>query len=139
VGVPKPECIAVAKINAIENPKSAARFGVEGYPTIKLFKDGTEYMKYKGERDFASMHEWAKRHGPPSLLTVDSIEGLAELKARSVDVGMPLLLIALAPDADTFDAKVGADVVPKRQLSVWCLVSGVGWCMVYGVWCMVCS
>jgi thioredoxin 1 len=38
----------VVKVNADENPETAARYGVRGLPTLILFKGGKEYERIVG-------------------------------------------------------------------------------------------
>ena len=56
--------VKVAKIDATENKELAARFGVQGYPTIKFFpagpKDESSAIDYSGPRNEAGMAEWAR-------------------------------------------------------------------------------
>lgn len=46
--------VKVAKVDATENKELAARFGVQGYPTIKFFpvgsKDDSSAVDYNGAR-----------------------------------------------------------------------------------------
>jgi protein disulfide-isomerase A6 len=62
-----------------------SRFGVEGFPTIKAFEPpDTEGETYEGERDLASLREYAKTLGPGcSAVTKDMCDPseLAELEA----------------------------------------------------------
>ena len=56
--------IKVAKVDATENKELAARFGVQGYPTIKFFpigsKDDSSALDYNGQRSEGEMAEWAR-------------------------------------------------------------------------------
>ena len=56
--------VKVAKIDATENKELAARFGVQGYPTIKFFpsgsKDDSSAVDYNGPRTESGMADWAR-------------------------------------------------------------------------------
>jgi len=55
----KPREIIVAKIDGPSNPKADSRFGISGYPTLYLFKDGNMY-EYTGSRNADAMFRWLK-------------------------------------------------------------------------------
>ena len=56
--------IKVAKVDATENKELGARFGVQGYPTIKFFpagnKEDSAAVDYNGQRSEGEMAEWAR-------------------------------------------------------------------------------
>ena len=49
--------LRVAKVDATENTKSAADFGVRGYPTLFFFHNG-EKIDYTGQRNKEGMLNW---------------------------------------------------------------------------------
>jgi len=52
----------VAKVDCTVEKDLATRFGVKGFPTIKLFKDGqTEIVDYKGPRTLEGFTEFASK------------------------------------------------------------------------------
>eukprot|EP00301_Raphidiophrys_heterophryoidea_P011164 c1676_g1_i1.p1 GENE.c1676_g1_i1~~c1676_g1_i1.p1 ORF type:complete len:146 (+),score=47.93 c1676_g1_i1:54-491(+) len=44
--------VRIVKVDATENSQSAGKFGVSGYPTIKIFKDGQVHKDYDGPREW---------------------------------------------------------------------------------------
>jgi len=56
--------VKVAKVDATVHPRAAGRFGVNAYPTIKLFptepKSDNLVEDYNGNRDAASIVSWAQ-------------------------------------------------------------------------------
>mmetsp|Transcript_5943 Transcript_5943/g.8026 ORF Transcript_5943/g.8026 Transcript_5943/m.8026 type:complete len:147 (-) Transcript_5943:57-497(-) len=49
--------VAIAKVDATENMNKdlASRFGVTGYPSLKIFKDGEYFQDYNGGREWKDM------------------------------------------------------------------------------------
>merc|ERR1719369_2215563 len=65
--------IALAKLDATEEPKIAEQFEVRGYPTLKFFRNGKD-TEYNGGRTADTIVSWLeKKTGPPAktLATVD--------------------------------------------------------------------
>jgi protein disulfide-isomerase A6 len=56
--------VKVAKVDSTVHTRSAQRFGISGYPTIKFFPAGStrdsDMVDYGGARDAASLTSWAK-------------------------------------------------------------------------------
>lgn len=65
----------VAKVDATEQKKVAEEFGVQGFPTLKWFKNG-ESSDYQGGRTADAIVSWIlKKTGPPSLeVTCDALK-----------------------------------------------------------------
>lgn len=51
--------ITARKINCEKNPKKAQEHGIEGYPTILLFKDGKKHV-FSGERTARAFEHFAR-------------------------------------------------------------------------------
>jgi len=69
----KGSSIALAKVDATEEPKIAEQFEVRGYPTLKFFRNGKD-TEYNGGRTADTIVTWLeKKTGPPAktLATVD--------------------------------------------------------------------
>jgi len=69
----KESTIALAKLDATEEPKIAEQFEVRGYPTLKFFRNGKD-TEYNGGRTADTIVSWLeKKTGPPAktLATVD--------------------------------------------------------------------
>src|SRR2546423_500356 len=50
--------ITVAKINAEENPNVANKYGVRGFPTMMIFKDGGVAASRNGSMPKQKIKEW---------------------------------------------------------------------------------
>lgn len=53
----------IAQLLAGQNPKTAGRFGVQGYPTIKLFRQGEFAEDYEGGRTAEDIVAYIKKKG----------------------------------------------------------------------------
>jgi len=67
--------VAVARVEAYDEKKLAEQYGIEGYPTIKLFIDGTPH-DYNGERTKEQILEFVDRKTKKALKTVDSVDAV---------------------------------------------------------------
>lgn len=75
--------VKLAKVEAYDEKKIAEQYGIEGYPTIKLFIGGTPH-DYKGERNAASILEFVNRKLKNSL-TVVSDKNAIENKLKDYE------------------------------------------------------
>lgn len=78
--------IKLAKVDATVEGKLAEKFGVQGYPTIKFFKDQTP-MEYSGGRTADTIISWLeKKLGPPTthLSTVEEAQKFTDAKEITV-------------------------------------------------------
>jgi len=91
--------IPIAKVDATENEDVASRFGIEGYPTLKLFVDG-EPVDYDGEREEGAIENWINKKLNPSSKQLTKVEELAELDS----VKLALVMVTAEPEADQLNA-----------------------------------
>lgn len=64
--------ISIAKVDATQHSKSASKYGVRGYPTIKWFVNGKD-SEYGGGRTADAIVQWVKKKtGPPCKPLADS-------------------------------------------------------------------
>ena len=50
--------LTIAKINIDENPKTPVKYGVQGIPTMILFKNGEKVATTVGSRPKSKLKEW---------------------------------------------------------------------------------
>ena len=70
--------IKLAKVDATKETNLASKYDVRGYPTLKLFKEGTP-IEFDGERSAAGIISWLKRKTGPSILSIDTANGFDEI------------------------------------------------------------
>ncbi|XP_046875517.1 protein disulfide-isomerase A3-like [Hypomesus transpacificus] len=70
--------VPLAKVDCTANPDTCGRFGVTGYPTLKIFRNGEDSSSYDGPRTADGIvHHMKKQAGPNSL----SLHNQADLEA----------------------------------------------------------
>jgi len=84
VGIP----IAKVDADAEENRPLGDRFGIRGYPTLKLLRNGNP-SEYTGGRTADSIVSWMKKQNLPAISTLNSVEEVNKFAAaeRVVVVG----------------------------------------------------
>ena len=68
--------VVLAKVDATEESDLASRYGVQGYPTLKIFRSGKEF-EYKGPRDAPGIISYMQKQAgaaSKSLKTVADAE-----------------------------------------------------------------
>ncbi|CAI9566798.1 unnamed protein product, partial [Staurois parvus] len=81
--------IRLAKVDATEESELAQRFGVRGYPTIKLFKNGdtSSPKEYSAGREAVDIVNWLKKRTGPAAATLnDEAAVTALIEANEVAV-----------------------------------------------------
>ena len=54
--------LAKVEVDEGENMKLAGHYRLRGFPTIMLFRDGTEKARFSGSRATHWIHEWLDEH-----------------------------------------------------------------------------
>ncbi|KAH9365426.1 hypothetical protein HPB48_003216 [Haemaphysalis longicornis] len=76
--------IKLAKVDATVESQLAEQHNIQGYPTLKFYRDG-EPIEYKGGRTVDEMVRWLKKKTGPSAQTLASVEEAKEF-VESADV-----------------------------------------------------
>eukprot|EP00049_Salpingoeca_infusionum_P007732 m.125544 g.125544 ORF g.125544 m.125544 type:complete len:477 (+) comp13804_c0_seq1:67-1497(+) len=66
------EDVVLAKVDATEEPSLASKFGVSGYPTLKIFRNGQESAKYEGPREANGIAKYMLKQAGPSSKLLES-------------------------------------------------------------------
>merc|ERR1712079_987605 len=78
--------IKLGKLDATEESKTAEKFEVRGYPTLKFFKNGKP-MEYGGGRTADTIVNWVeKKTGPPAKALAGAEEAKAFIEGKTVAV-----------------------------------------------------
>lgn len=64
--------VKVGKVDCTQHRTTCGGQGVRGYPTLKLFKQGAESVKYQGARDFDSFAAWLNTELGPAPAAGDA-------------------------------------------------------------------
>merc|ERR1711953_153266 len=79
--------IALAKVDCVgEGKDSCSKFGVSGYPTLKIFRDGEFSQEYDGPRDSAGIISFMKKNAGPSSVELKDDEHLEKKLASAEEV-----------------------------------------------------
>ena len=71
--------IKLAKVDATKEKGLAEKFNIEGFPTLKYFKQGKD-MDYTGGRKAAEIISWLEKKSGPAITVVETREKLQEFK-----------------------------------------------------------
>lgn len=82
--------VAIAKVDATVHNELASRFGVQGFPTLKLFMNGEPVDYSSGARDKDTMLSWLKKKSGPASSLIDSADALSA--AQNENLAVVLLL-----------------------------------------------
>lgn len=93
--------ITIGKVDATVHAELAEEYGVEGYPTIKWFKNG-KVSDYSGGRDAEGFTTWVlMKTGPPSVL-VETADELTKLTKKNEVVVLGLFSKNEGPEYESF-------------------------------------
>ncbi|KAI9224193.1 thioredoxin-like protein [Blastocladiella britannica] len=67
--------VVIGNVDATAHPDIAARYGVEGYPTIKLFHAGGEPVAYEGSRAEDDLVSFVNKHAGTRRLPGGALDG----------------------------------------------------------------
>ncbi|CAN9503564.1 unnamed protein product [Ophioblennius macclurei] len=79
--------VQLAKVDCTDHTETCARFGVTGYPTLKIFRFGRDSAPYDGPRTAEGIHQFMRKQtGPDSvhLKTKDDLKNFVDNYEASV-------------------------------------------------------
>jgi len=74
--------IRIAKVDCPANSALCQKFGVSGYPTIKMFKNGAENGKYEGPRSADGITAYMRKQAGPASIEVAELTKWAKVSAN---------------------------------------------------------
>jgi len=77
--------IKLAKVDAVAQTKLGEKYQVQGYPTIKFFKEGKP-VEYTGGRTETEIVTWLKKKTGPPATDLDSAEAVTKFLEKEVAV-----------------------------------------------------
>ncbi|KAA0722548.1 Protein disulfide-isomerase [Triplophysa tibetana] len=99
--------IRLAKVEATDERELAKEFNIDGFPTIKFFKDGNRQSvtDFTGKRTVKGIRRWLERHTGPSATVLSDVKSAKEL-LDSNDV----VVVGFFQDLEGEEAKMFYDV-----------------------------
>ncbi|KAJ7985579.1 hypothetical protein DPEC_G00353540 [Dallia pectoralis] len=68
--------VILAKVDCTVNSETCGRFGVNGYPTLKIFRNGEDSSSYEGPRSADDIVSYMLKHVGPSSVALHTEEDL---------------------------------------------------------------
>ena len=87
----------LAKVDATVHKNLGSRFGIQGFPTLKLFINGTP-QDYTGGRTDKEIVNWMRKKTGPATKTLNSVEEVENFKNAS-----EVAVVLFGDDSDAFN------------------------------------
>jgi len=124
--------IPLAKVDSTVETKVSSRFGVSGYPTLKVFRHG-KASEYGGPRDVDGIVKYMKKQVGPAAKPLSSVKEVEAFVSSDPDVGYAV--VGFFPEAKTSQLSSSFAIVANkfREKYVFGKVTDVSVCKHYGV------
>jgi len=93
--------IQLGKVDATEHASLAQRYGVSGYPTLKVFRKGVA-SDYKGNRETSGIVSYMKKNVGESARTLKTIEDAKKFVSYAGDVSIVGVFPTKSAESDAF-------------------------------------
>ncbi|KAG2385919.1 hypothetical protein C9374_003068 [Naegleria lovaniensis] len=77
------EKVSIFKVNGDDESDLMTKYQIQGFPTLKLFKNGKFFRDYDGDRTAEAIAQWLNKKTGPVAVPIDSESALQELKSSS--------------------------------------------------------
>lgn len=71
------------KVDCTVETKTCGKYGVNGYPTVKIFKNGEVSADYNGPRDADGIVKYMRTRAGPSAKELNTVEEAAKFLSNS--------------------------------------------------------
>jgi len=76
--------VALGDVDATVENDLAAKYGIEGFPTLKFFKKNADNaLEYSGGRTAGEIVNWIKKKSGPSAVNIEDVESLEKMKSEN--------------------------------------------------------
>jgi protein disulfide-isomerase A1 len=113
----KDEEVKLAKVDATEHKELGSRFGVQGFPTLKFFKNGKP-QEYTGGRTSDEIVTWLKKKSGPATISLTTEDDL--LKAQEAN---EVVVVGVFASADSAEAKTFTTVAAGDDSLIYALTT----------------
>ncbi|KPI89399.1 protein disulfide isomerase [Leptomonas seymouri] len=76
----------LVKVDCTKETELASKFGIKGFPTLIIFRNGEKLEDYNGPRTAAGITAHMKAHVGPAVTTIEKAEQLEEIKKGDLPV-----------------------------------------------------
>jgi protein disulfide-isomerase A1 len=121
----KDEPAMLGKVDATEHKEVGGRFGIQGFPTLKFFKNGKP-QDYSGGRTADEIVNWLKKKSGPAAVTLETEDDLLKVQEAndvvvvgvfdSVDDAKAKSFMNIAMDDDSLAYAITASDAVKSKL-----------------------
>ncbi|XP_068705133.1 thioredoxin domain-containing protein 5-like isoform X1 [Montipora foliosa] len=115
--------ITIAKIDCTTEGKTCAEHKIQGFPSLKLFKDGREVDIYEGPRSLDDLKNYLtlkiSEHSLLSSATTDNSESAEEVPSDD-DPDMETQIKPFQLTDSTFDAMISVGTTFVKFYAPWC-------------------
>jgi protein disulfide-isomerase A4 len=94
--------ILLAKVDATAETEIAKQFGVNGYPTMKIFRKGGKVSEYNGPRDVKGIATYMIKQAEPAALMLASHKDLSLLLKVDTPVAVGFFTNEESPEFESF-------------------------------------
>jgi len=113
--------IRIAKMDATANSKYSEKYGVQGFPTIKLFRGSIEagdVTDYDGGRTATDIEKWMIKKSGPAVQIIEDEEALTALKEKN-----DVVIVAYLDTVDGEEKQILEKVAGKDENAIYVATS----------------
>ncbi|VDP87668.1 unnamed protein product [Echinostoma caproni] len=93
--------VRLARLDCTEHGEKCSEFGVTGYPTVKLFKNGVFHKEYDGPRDTDGIRAFMMKHSQPPSKKLLTMEDYTSFTSRGDSDRLPTVVAYFKEEGDS--------------------------------------